>query len=362
MNILHLANHCDEVGNGIMNVAVDLACGQADLGHRVAFASGGGSFVRLLEAHGVEHSHVEQPWRQPFRLFAAYRKIRQIIHHFQPDIISAHMVTGALLGHALRTSGGFCLVTTVHNEWQRTAKLMGVGDRVIAVSDNVRDRMESRGVPSQKLRVVRNGPLGSPRRALREGADETVILQRPAVVTVAGMYERKGIRELIEAFVMTSAEYPDAWLYLVGEGPDRPKFQTLAESQFCKDRIVFTGFQKDPRPYLEQADVFVLASRSDPSPLVIPEAREAGCAIIATAAGGIPEALNGGEAGILVPPLRIDLLADALRLLLADPGERAAWRARARMNLQELNIARTVAETIRVYEDCLAPDRVSKPR
>jgi glycosyltransferase involved in cell wall biosynthesis len=354
MNILHLANHCDEVGNGIMNVAVDLACRQANLGHRVAFASGGGSFVPLLLTHGVPHFLIEQHWRQPSKLPRSFRELRALFRSFRADIVHAHMMTGAILAYLNKRRCDFRLVTTVHNEWQRSAVLMGVGDRVIAVSQNVREQMERRGIPSRKLRVVRNGPLQSPRLRLLPPRTEWPSIDHPAIVTVAGLYERKGIGDLIEAFCILATDVPEARLYLVGDGPDREMFELKAKSVPCSERIHFVGFVQDPRMYLYQADVFVLASRSDPSPLVIPEAREAGCAIIATNCGGIPEALDGGQAGVLVPPRRPDLLANALSALLNDTEQREQWRIRARSNLESLSLTRTTAETLEVYQELQA--------
>jgi len=358
MKILHLANHCDEIGNGIMNVAVDIACKQARLGHRVAFASAGGSYVELLRRHGVEHFCIEQPWRRPIALMIGAFALRRLMISFKPDIVHAHMMTGAVLAHYLRRSASYRLITTVHNEWQRSAIFMGVGDLVIAVSDQVRERMHNRGIPSDKLRVVRNATLGSPRRPAIEAGHQTIILDRPSVVTVAGMCYRKGIAELIQAFSKVASEaHPNATLYIAGDGPDRKAFEALAASVPCGDRIRFVGFLRDPRPYLAQADVFVLASRSDPSPLVIPEAREAGCAIVATAVGGIPEALEHGRAGVLVPPEDLESLAANICYLLSDPKERLLWQQRSCENLDWLRVDRAVEETLAIYRESRCCDR-----
>jgi glycosyltransferase involved in cell wall biosynthesis len=156
----------------------------------------------------------------------------------------------------------------------------------------------------------------------------------------------------------------NASLYVVGDGPDRAEFEAQARATPHADRIHFLGFCRDPVPLLAQADVFVLASRKDPMPLVIPEAREAGCAIVATNVDGIPEGLDHGQAGILVPPRDPDALAAATVGLLTNPDELAAWRERARSNLDWLHVERTALETMRVYEEALAsitrpPQRVS---
>jgi glycosyltransferase involved in cell wall biosynthesis len=353
MRILHLANHCQEIGNGIMNVAVDLACKEADLGHQLAFASGGGSYVRLMRQHGVEHFEIPQDWRRPAELIGALVGLRRLVRQIEPEIVHAHMMTGAVLARALRRQSGFRLVTTIHNEWQKSALLMGAGDRVIAVSEAVEKAMRTRGIPARKLRVVRNGPLGSPRRPPLNGCTAQFSVPHPAIVTVAGMYQRKGIAELITAFAEIAPQHGEAQLYLVGDGPDRETFERRARSGPYADRIHFTGFSPEPRHYLTQADIFVLASRNDPSPLVIPEAREAGCAIVATDVGGIPEALDRGRAGILVPARDPGRLASALDRLLRDPDQLAFWRRRATENIEWLYLDRVVAETLEIYRETL---------
>jgi glycosyltransferase involved in cell wall biosynthesis len=353
MRILHLANYC-EMGNGIVNVAVDLACKQAETGQAVAFASGGGSYVELLANYGVEHHLVQQWWRRPEALIFALFRLRRLCNSFRPDIVHAHMVSGAVLARILRARSTFRVITTVHNEWQRSAPLMGVGDRVIAISTSVAEHMQRRGIPAHKLHVVRNGPLGSPRRPPLETSGNAIDVRRPAIVTVAGLYHRKGIIELIAAFGLIAASFPHAYLYIVGDGPDANEFKTQAASMPCADRIVFTGFCCDPRLYLAQADVFVLASRSESFGLVVAEAREMGCAVVASDVGGIPEALDGGKAGILVPPRNAEAVAQALAHLLKDHQELSTWRRRARQNIEWLQVGRAAEETLKVYHIALA--------
>jgi len=351
MHVLHILNHVQEIGNGIVNVAVDLACLQAKAGHEVAIASAGGEYEELMARYGVRHFKLDQT-RTPINLLKATARYRAIAQEFQPDIVHAHMMTGVVLARALRAGFGYAVVSTVHNEFQRSAVLMGWADRVIAVSKAVAQSMARRGIPQNKLRVVNNGTLGSPRtRQLQEY--QPMPLEHPAIATVAGMYRRKGIAELIEAFAQIAAEFPDAHLYLVGNGPDREMFEAQAQSTSGSDRIHFEGFQSEPQRYLLATDIFVLASHRDPSPLVIPEAREAGCAIIASDVDGIPEALSGGQAGLLVPPSNSQGLAVALTQLLSDPSLLHKWKNQAKNNLDYLSVSRVNEETLAVYRELL---------
>lgn len=349
MRILHVLNHIQEIGNGIVNVAIDLACSQAQIGHQVAVASLGGEYESLLKRYRVTHYELNQT-RRPHLLFQACQKYSAIIKTFQPDIVHAHMMTGVVLAKALKGQATYRLVSTVHNEFQRSAILMGLADRVIAVSAAVAQSMHQRGIPTHKLRVVQNGTLGSPRtRPLKDYIPNP--LKRPAITTVAGMYYRKGINDLINAFHQIALDFPNAHLYLVGDGPDREAFEAQAQKTFIADRIHFERFQPEPQRYLLATDIFVLASHKDPCPLVIPEAREAGCAIVASAVDGIPEALAGGQAGLLVPPANSTQLADALRNLLSNPNILRLWQERAKQYLEHLTVERVSKETLKIYQD-----------
>ncbi len=359
MRILHVVKHVRDTGNGIVNVAIDLACLQARDGQIVAVASSGGDNVALLSANGVRHFTLDQS-RSPWPLVRLLPAFAAIVRDFVPDVIHVHMVTGMLLAKLTRPLSRYRIVATVHNEFRGRSVLMGSADRVIAVSEAIATAIAGRGTPAGKIRVVTNGTLGSPRRPQFEGT-VPLALHRPAIVTVAGMNSRKGIADLISAFAEVAACQPQAHLYLVGDGPDRAVFESQAAATAVGDRIHFEGFQSEPQRYLGAADIFVLASHADPAPLVLIEAREAGCAIVATAVDGIPELLDGGAAGVLVPPHEPQALAAAMLQLLAAPGEIDTWRVRARRNLAPFTVARVARETTAVYHELVSPPALIRP-
>jgi glycosyltransferase involved in cell wall biosynthesis len=117
----------------------------------------------------------------------------------------------------------------VHNSFQRSAMLMGLRDRLIVLSEAIAHSMRRRGVAGGKIRVVGNGTLGSPRfRPIRDY--QLPALRGKAIITVAGMYQRKGIAELIAAFEGVASRFREAHLYLVGDKLRRgkTKWQKLA--------------------------------------------------------------------------------------------------------------------------------------
>jgi glycosyltransferase involved in cell wall biosynthesis len=349
MRILHVLNDVTDRGNGIVNATVDIAIEQARQGHTVAIASAGGEYVELLRASDVAHIPFNQS-RTPLNLPYAFFRFPGIVRGFGPDVVHAHMRTGLLLAAAWRKRFGFALVSHVHNVHERKSKLMGVAQRVIVVSDSVGEAMQSYGIPRAKIRVVLNRILGTPRLATQMAA-EPAKLQHPAIVTVCGLYARKGVAELITAFSAMAGEFPAAHLYIVGDGPDANAFHAQAAETACAARIHFEGFQHNAQKYLRVADVFVLASRRESFALVLIEARHAGCAIIATTTDGNPQALDDGRAGMLVPKENPAALADALRTMLSDDTERRAWGQRAQEGMDAFTISRMVKELQAVYEE-----------
>jgi len=349
MKILHIVNHVKKAGNGIVNVAVDLACLQAQEGHQVAIASAGGEYQSLLQEYSVEHFTLIQD-RKPQIIVKAIAQTNKILTTFQPDIIHVHMITGVILAWMFKFKHQYTLIATVHNEFQKTAILMGLADQVIAVSEAVANALVKRGIPQAKISVVFNGTLDSP-RTLCVNKYTPASLQHPAIVSVAGMYKRKGIDTLIAAFAQIAPEFLDIHLYLVGDGPDRSLFEEQAFNTNCSQRIHFEGFCSSPQTYLLATDIFVLASVHDPCPLALIEAREAGCAIIATAVDGIPEILEQGKAGILVPPQNPHLLAEALTRLLSDRQLKLEYARLAKENLPRYSAIRVNQETLSVYQN-----------
>jgi glycosyltransferase involved in cell wall biosynthesis len=347
LRILHLLNTVRETGNGIINTAMDIAWGQARLGHEVHVASAGGEFESRFAAWRVTHHELDQR-RRPLTLYRASRRLRALVAGLRVDVIHAHMMTGMVLARAVRRGHAPLLVGHVHNVYQRSARLMGLADVTLCCGTSVAESMRAHGVRDDKLQVVLNGPIGSPR--LADAATVAAAdLERPSIVTVAGMNSRKGIGELIEAFERIAVRRPAAHLHLVGDGPERAAFEARARRGLAAARIHFHGFRKDPAPFLRAADIFVLASRRESFPIVIGEARAAGCAIIATSVDGVPESLDDGAAGVLVPARDPEALATALGRLLGDEEERARWSAAARRGLDRFRVERMVDEVIALY-------------
>lgn len=348
MRILHLVNHCGKA-NGHVNVSVDMACTQLRNGHVVGYGCAEGDFMPLLEQAGVQLFKVEQPHRNAWNFFKAQHELWRAMKSFRPDVVHVHMAAQSVLIQPYRLMG-YKVVTTVHNEFDRSVWLMGLASRIVTVSKAGYEGMARRGFSRRKIRIVLNGSVGSPR--LQQNFSPADI-GHPAIVTVGGMHPRKGISDLLHAFHIVQECFPEVQLYLLGEGPCQEEYEALAISLGIADSVHFLGFRDDPREYLFAADIFVLASRSDPGPLVIAEARNAGCAIIATNVDGIPEMLDYGAAGKLVPPQDPASLASAIGELLADPIKLRKYSDMARNNVERFTISRVCREMDEVYRELI---------
>ena len=353
MRILHIVNKLSDRGNGIVNLAVDVAIEQQRSGNQVAFIAGHGGHEPLVQSAGIEIFSVDQE-RTWSNLPLAGLRVGRALRTFRPDVIHAHMQTGLVLALPWAKMFGIPLVGHLHNVHDNTARRMGWGDCLITVSAAVADDMRQRGVPAQKMRIVLNGTVKSPRLPAVSTLSAEPLLH-PSITTVAGMSHRKGIAELITAFDQVFAEFPDAHLYLMGEGPERELFEAQAAKTAAHPHIHFIGFQPTPQRFMLSTDVFVLASRRDSCPLVLAEAREAGCAIVASDVDGIPEALDHGAAGILVPVQSPAALAAAILPLLRDPGLREQWRQRARTGLDRFTVSRMSGEFVDIYRSLVTP-------
>jgi glycosyltransferase involved in cell wall biosynthesis len=156
--------------------------------------------------------------------------------------------------------------------------------------------------------------------------------ERPLrLVCVARLSPEKGIDDLLAAVSAAVRGGASLELWLVGDGPDRARLQSLAESPELDGRVRFLGFVSHGEELvriLDQSDVFVLASRSEGLPHSVVEAMARGLPVIATEIGGLPELLGDGT-GVLLPPAQPDAVARVLDALAAGRIDLPALSARS---------------------------------
>ena len=187
---------------------------------------------------------------------------------------------------------------------------------VVANSEAVRQSMlDEDGFPSSKIRVIRNAvETGRLPGVKKHGAEI-----RKRIVTVANMhFESKGHACLIEAARKVCDHFPKALFVLVGEGALRTKFEKQVAELKLADNFSFLGARSDVPELLAGCDIGVLPSLAEGLPNAVLEALAAGLPVVASCVGGIPEIIEHGKNGLLVPPGDPDALAVAIMRLLGD--------------------------------------------
>ncbi|SHH65264.1 glycosyltransferase family 4 protein [Marivita hallyeonensis] len=142
----------------------------------------------------------------------------------------------------------------------------------------------------------------------------------------------KGVPILIDAIAQLAETHPDVSLRLVGDGPDRKNLEAAVKRQGLSDRVVFLGYrsQAEVAEELAQADVFVLPSFAEGVPVVLMEAMAGQVPVLTTRLAGVPELVEDGVTGRLVPPGDAAAFRDALDEMLRDPEMRASYGAAGR--------------------------------
>ncbi len=160
------------------------------------------------------------------------------------------------------------------------------------------------------------------------------------VVAVGRLHHAKGYDFLLRAVAKLVRRGVDLELELVGDGEERPALEALAAELGISDRVLFRGWVvfDEVRRAMSRGSVFVHPSSDvgDAKPNVIQEAIALGIPVVASSVAGIPELLDHGRCGILVPPRDVRGLADAIETLLKDPGLRAAYAERARRHAERI--------------------------
>jgi len=155
---------------------------------------------------------------------------------------------------------------------------------------------------------------------------------------------------LIEAFSRVEKQIPKIYLWLVGDGAERPKIEELVKDKQIIEKVRFLGIRDDIPNLLAQADIFVLCSNSEAFPVAILEAMASGLPVVATAVGGVPEAVINGKTGILVPPNNPEALADAIFQLSSNAALRQQMGMNARQRVAGLfDVKRITREYERLY-------------
>ncbi len=297
-------------------------------------------FTQQLNEHGVDCAVVRERFRYDPRGLSS---VRQIVKSYRPDIVQIHNGKSRLYLYILRRMGLLRKLPTIdcyHGEtWTDTKQLAyNKLDRwlfrrarnVIVVSQRQVRLLEEFGVPQDRITVIYNGIR------LHDFSPRVPDTQLN-IITVGRLSREKGHNDLLAAIrILHERGVSGFKLTVVGDGPEIESLKSRVTQYDIGDIVEFTGYQPDPTPYYETADLFVLPSLTEGIPNVLLEAAIHYVPIVSTSVGGVPEMFDQGREAVLVPPAQADALADGMGRCLNDAPFRheLAMAARARVESQ----------------------------
>jgi glycosyltransferase involved in cell wall biosynthesis len=206
------------------------------------------------------------------------------------------------------------------------------------------------GVPSLKIRVVKNG-IEYNQCSARSMYPPT---KGKVIGTVGRLHKLKGHKYLLRAFKDVERTWPETTLLLVGDGEERAALEHMAGELGISSKVTFAGYREDIGSILNKLDIFVLPSLTESFPNALLEAMAHGVPSIATRVGGAVEIIEDGKDGLLVPPSDAEQLATAISSLLKDSTLSNTLRAGGHAKAALFSIENMVRETERVFEEAIS--------
>lgn len=357
-----LATHAQKAG-AVVVVALG---GTGEVG------AGAGLLGRRLDEAGIRTIFLPSFARDIgiVREWSAFLELLRVVRAEHPDVLHLNSSKAGGLGAlAGRIVGTRRIVFTAHGWahgesrplYQRTSIWITswltaqLCHRIIVLSKN--DARQAPVLFSRKhIVVIHNGIGRFPLSARTEARARIIEIARGArrfpfwFMTLAELHPNKGLDTLLRAFATVRNIHKDSALILIGEGQSRAELVELMHTLNLEDSVFLPGFLANAREYMSAADAFVLSSRKEGLPLVLLEAGQARLPVVATSVGAIPEVIEDGISGFVVPPNNEQKLADALLHIksAATERERMAYALHARI-IRDFSEETMLRETARVY-------------
>lgn len=346
---------------GGQNQVLLTVTGLAEIGHQPVLVAHEAGQLRRRASEGLRFIGFSP--RSEFDVHAGWQ-LAKVFADTRPDVVHAHdPMAVSLTAMALQMATGldraplvvasrrvdFHLKRHAFSKW----KYKHV-DVFIAASTLIATVLRDDGVAADRIEVVHDGVDV---RAIErhEAVDAHAAFWLPAgaplVGNVAALAPHKGQRHLVAAAAKVVREVPDARFLVIGEGELRDALARQIKDLGLDRHVFLTGFRTDVLGLMRSFDVFAMSSVTEGLGSVLLEAMALSRPIVATRAGGIPEAVADGVTGLLVPPHDEARLAAGIVTLLRDPVLRARFGQAGRERVErEFSIDRLVAGTARVYE------------
>ena len=275
--------------------------------------------ARRMEENGIRIHYLDKKLGLDLSMIP---RLINVMKQEKPDVVHTHLNVIKYAAVAARLCGIRC-VHTVHNVAHEEAegRLQKITNTIyfrrgwavpVALSPKVQATILSfYGLKEEQVPMIYNGvDLG------KCCPKEDYSLSKPAILLHIGRFNgQKNHRGLLEAFAQIVKTFPDCCLQLIGDGDLEEETKDNVKSLGLQEKVLFLGNQTNVYPFLQAADLFLLPSKFEGMPMTIIEAMGTGIPIVASAVGGVPDMLEDGVSGILVP-CDPDAVAQAVLQLL----------------------------------------------
>jgi glycosyltransferase involved in cell wall biosynthesis len=314
---------------------------------------------RALADAGVRHVNLGRRAKWDIHRLAGLAKL---LRQQRFNILHTHKfgsnVWGTLIGSACRVP---VIVAHEHSwayegeplrAWLDGRVIGRLATRMIAVSGSDARRMASvEGIPDQKIVTISNGYVPATSSANSDLRRELGLAPDTPLIAIAALLRpEKRVDLLLTAHARVLNAIPEAHLVIAGDGECRAQLEQHARELGLNGQAHFLGRRPDVDAILRAADVAALTSDREGSPLLMFECMATGTPLVATAVGGVPDVVEDGRTGVLVPRRDPDRLADALVTLLSDPALRTEMGSAAHERLGSFTIDATAARFAALYE------------
>lgn len=293
------------------------------------------------------------------RLVDSARSFYRIFEELRPDVVHLHNPTPTIYaGISARMAGVASIVSTRHSlvapphSLVREAKYCIAAafcDWIAGICDATVDNIKMiHSIPQRKIKRVYNGavPLA------RVTEDRWPPKSGFTLVYVGRLEPVKNHALLLKGFQAALSRRPDLRLWMVGDGSERSVLEKLSAQLGIDSQVTFWGQQLDVAPYFSAADAFIMSSKSEGLPISLLQAFSIGLPSIVTGVGGMAEVVRLARAGILVPPMDADAMADAIVRMATYDTERSEFSCNALASFHERFSLNTMADAyMNLYRD-----------
>jgi glycosyltransferase involved in cell wall biosynthesis len=301
------------------------------------------------------------------------RTLRERLRDQRFDIVHAHdgnaqnISFRASLGLPVRRVASRLVAFTPRHPLIHRLKYRFTCHGVIALSQSVRQVLIAAGVPDSHIEVIVPGiemPQELPGPDVRAAARaHWGFSEREFVIGHAAAFTReKGQDVALQAALLLASRLPRARMLLVGDGPERSRPPMVELARVASGIAQLPGFVDDLNQFYAALDLFIMPSRSEAWGLTALRAMAYGLPVIASNVGGLPEAIEHGKSGWLVPPESPEALAEAIVDAASDPARLCEFGRNARERAARFSMERTVERTEQFYLRLLADATIKNSR